>query len=208
MSLISMLSAAQGGQFFANAGIAAGISQAQARSAISAMAPAIATKLKAKASDNPDAFDALLDLLEEGGDLDDVEALTGAEGLSDGAEILKDLYGSDDGAALALHAADLSKPQLKSVAAISATSVLASLAASQPATLASDTGDTGGGGGGLLATIIAAITKGLVQGAARQLAPKRRRRRRYGYSYGYARPRRRRTRRPPLDQIFDAILKR
>jgi hypothetical protein len=202
MSIIDLLSAAQGGQYFASAGQVAGVSEIEARTAISAMAPAIAEKLKDKAAKDPDAFDQLLDLLEEGGDssdLDDAEAMTGAEALSDGGAILDDLYGSQAKAHVALGAQGV--PQEK-LAAISATSVLAGLAASNASTLAST--DTGGSGG-ILRMIIAALVKGLMQGASRQLAPKRRRR--TGYSYG-RRPvrRRRRTRRPGLDDLFRNIL--
>jgi hypothetical protein len=214
MSIIDILSRAQNGAYFDNAGKASGLSGVDARAAMSAIALAIAQKLHDKAASDPDAFDQLLDLLEEGGDssdLDDADAMMGAEARKDGAAILNDLYGSESAAqaALAKLAPQASGDSLKTVSTLSATSVLAALAASNASTLASDTAQapaaSGGSGGGLLSVIIAALMKGLMQGASRQLAPKRRRRR-YGYYYGQRPRRRRRTRRPGLDTIFKEIL--
>lgn len=211
MAIVDILAAAQGGRFFANAGKTAGVSEAEAKAAISDLAPAIAAKLKDKAANDPDAFDQLLDLLEEGGDstdLDNVDAMTGSEALSDGGAILEDLYGSRSAAASVLSkiAPSVDGKSLDTLGAISATSVLASLAAANASTLASDASQAQSGGGGLLSIIIAALMKGLMQGARRQLAPKRRRRRSYGYYYGQKRPKRRRTRRPGLDDVFRDIL--
>ena len=94
------------------------------------------------------AFEALLDLLDEGGDLD---GLTDSESIEDGKTVLADLYGSP-GAALAEMkrlAPGLSDAQYENISAISATSVLAVLAKSYaaPATLASSTGEAPQGGG-------------------------------------------------------------
>ena len=212
MSIVDILSAAQGGGYFANAGRAAGISAADAEAAVSVLAPAIAAKLKDRAAADPDAFDQLLDLLEEGGDssdLDDVEAMTGAEAVKDGSAILDDLYGAKADAVLAKLMPGLSGDALAKIGAISATSVLATLAATNVSTLAEGTAtaaDTPASGGGLMSIIIAAVVKGLMQGVSRQLAPKRRRRR-TSYYYGTRRrTTRRRTRRPGLDDIFKSIL--
>jgi hypothetical protein len=215
MAILELLGLAQNGHFFATAGAAAGLSEGEAKSAISKLAPVIAEKLKDKAASDPEAFDQLLDLLEDGGDssdLDDVEAMTGAEALSDGKAILTDLYGSADAASKALGAlaTEASGAALDKIGAISATSVLAVLAASNAQTLAGTTqsaADQGAAGGGFFSKIIAALLSGLMQGATRQLAPKRRRRRSYGSYYGQRRPaRRRRARRPGLDDIFKAVL--
>jgi len=205
MAITDILAAAQGGQYFASAGRACGLEEAAARRAISRFAPAIAAKLKDKAAADPEAFDALLDLLEEGGDssdLDDAEAMTGAEAQSDGAAILDDLYGSKAAAVKALRVSGAAE---EVAVALSATGVLAALAASNAPTLASGAAKASeSGGGGLFSIIIAAILKGLMQGAARQLAPKRRRRR---YTYTTRRrTTRRRTRRPGLDDVFRDIL--
>jgi hypothetical protein len=212
MSIVDILAAAQGGGYFANAGRAAGLSAADAEAAIGVLAPAIAAKLKSKAAADPDAFDQLLDLLEEGGDssdLDDVESTTGPEAVEDGNAILADLYGEGAGATLAKLVPGVSGKSLTTISAIAATSVLASLASANATGLASDTSRVAenAGGGGLISIIIAAVMKGLMQGAARQLAPRRRRRRRYTSYYGTRRrPTRRRTRRPGLDDIFKDII--
>jgi hypothetical protein len=207
MAIVDLLAAAQGGQFFANAGRVTGLTARDAEMAVASLAPAIAAKLKDKAGSDPEAFDQLLDLLEEGGDssdLDDAEAMTGEESLADGKAILSDLYGSTADETLGKLAPHVKGPALEKISAISATSVLAALAASNASTLASPAAESSGGGGGIISVIIAALLKGLMQGASRQLAPRRRRRR---YSYGYRRPtRRRRTRRPGLDDVFKDIL--
>ena len=204
MAITDILSAAQGGQYFANVAQACGLSDAKAKAAVSKFAPAIAGKLKNKAASDPLAFDALLDILEEGGDssdLDDVEAMTGTEAQDDGAEILANLYGDQVAAEKEL---GVSGDSQSIAAALSATAVLAALAASNASTLTSDAAKASSGGGGLIAIIIAAILKGLMQGARRQLAPKRRRRR-YYYSTR-RRTTRRRSTRPGLDDVFREIL--
>jgi hypothetical protein len=211
MAITDLLSSAQNGGFFANAGKTVGLSESDARAAISALAPAIAEKLKDKAAADPEAFDQLLDLLEEGGDgLDDVDATTGAEALEDGAAILKDLYGSSSAAEAALGriAPDASGAALGKIGAISATSVLAALAATNKNTLSSDTGAAGAAGGGILSIIFAALLKGLMSGAMKSMGVRQRRtRRRYSYGYGTPRPRRRRRKtRPPLERIFREVL--
>jgi hypothetical protein len=211
MAILDILSAAQGGKYFVNAGQAAGLSESDARTAVAALAPAIAEKLKDKAAADPDAFDQLLDLLEEGGDssdLDDADAMTGGEALKDGGAVLDDLYGSREQAmtAMAKLAPHAKGKVLEAISAISATSVLASLAATNANTLAATDGNAGASGGGILSVIIAALMKGLMQGVRRQVAPRRRRRRNYGYYYGRRPPRRRRTRRPGLDDIFRSVL--
>jgi hypothetical protein len=101
MALIDMLAGAQGGAFFANVAAVAGLGAAETKSAFAAIAPAIAGQLRDKAEKDPEAFENLLDLLEEGGgnsDLDDREAMTGAEAVADGNAILTDVYGSRNAA--------------------------------------------------------------------------------------------------------------
>ncbi len=212
MSIVDILSSAQAGKFFANAGAASGLSETDAKRAILSLVPAIAEKLKAKAAADPGAFDQLLDMLEDGSDvsgLDDADSITGSEALKDGSAILDDIYGSRGSAIsamgkLAPHATGAS---LDKVSAISATSVLAALSATNANTLmASAAPAVGSSGGGILSVIIAAVLKGLIQGITRSLGIRQRRRRR-NYSYYYRkRPPRRRTRRPGLDDIFKSVL--
>lgn len=208
MAITDILAAAQGGHYFANAAAASGLSESAARTVIASYATTIARKLKDKAAADAEAFEALLDLLEEGGDssdLDDVEAMTGAEAREDGSAILAELYGSKAAAAKALGTQGDAE---ETAAALSATGVLAALAASNAQTLVSGTqqaADTGSGGGGIISIIIAALLKGLLQGAQRQLAPKRRRRR-YTYSTRRRTTTRRRKRSPGLDDVFRDLL--
>jgi hypothetical protein len=211
MAIIDILSAAQGGRFFSNVAAVTGLDAASAEAALGKFAPAIATKLKDKAASDPEAFENLLDLLEDGdgSDLNDADAITSSEAFSDGREILEDLYGSAGAAATAMGklVPTLDTAAVAKLSAISATSVLAALAASNAQTL------TGGGAaaaepasGGLLSVIVGALVEGLMKGAQRQLAPKRRRRRYTSY-YGTRRPRtRRRKRTVGLDDIFKDIL--
>ena len=87
-------------------------------------------------SDN-NAFEALLDLLDEG---DDLNGLTDGEAIADGKAVLDDLYGSRAAALSEMKklAPGLSDAQYENISAIAATSVLAVLAKSYaaPATLA------------------------------------------------------------------------
>jgi hypothetical protein len=210
MTLMDMLKAAQGGQFFANAGAAAGIDAARAQAALGAICPAIAEALRKRAEDEA-AFDQLLDVLEDGeGDafLDDPALLADSEVQKDGTAILTDIYGAkDDLATLRPLAKNLKEEELAKLAPIGAASVLAALGranASKLGIASAQPAQEGSSGGGLLGTIVSAVVEGLAKGAARSLTPRRRRR-----SYGYYRVRRRprrRTRRPSLNDIFGEIL--
>ena len=221
MGLIDILAGAQGGAFFANAGHIAGIEAEAARQALTGMAPAIAARLRKRAEDH-DAFEALLDLISDGdGDafLDDPALLADAEVVKDGNAVLADLYGSKAAAlkALRTEAKALDEPSLNKLAPVAASAVLAALVRSnrgaQYLTDTQQAADTGGGG--IFGSIVSAVIKGVMQSAARELAPKRRRRRSYT-GYAGARKRRRkltgkrqtRSRTPTLDQVFGEILGR
>jgi hypothetical protein len=210
MAIIDILSAAQGGQFFDSVASATGLDRATTASAVGAFAPAIAAKLKDKAAANPEAFETLLDLLEDGdgSDLNDAKAITSSEAVSDGREILEDLYGSTKAAATAMGklAPSLDTAAVAKLSAISATSVLAALAASNAQQLSSEP-QQAASSGGLVSVIVGALVEGLVKGAKSQLAPKRRRRRRYTSYYGQRRTRTRRRKRTfGIDDIFRDIL--
>lgn len=215
MSLISMLDGAQGGALYANVAKVTGLAAGEVRSAMGKLCEAIAEKLKSKAESDEDTYDSLLDLLEDndgGGGLEDPEALTDAEAVSDGNAVLEDIYGSRNAAIAAFRelVPSINESSLAKLSAISATAVLSAIAqgrsTAQPLAGAQQ---AAGSGGGLLAVIVGALVKGLVQGAQRSLAPRRRRRRSYGSYYTRRRTRRRsarRTRRTPLDDIFGDIL--
>jgi hypothetical protein len=209
MTLMSILATSDNGNYFTNVAQACGMSAGEAKSALERLWPAIAARLKAKMQSDNNAFEALLDLLDEGGDLD---GLTDSEAIADGKAVLDDLYGSTPAALAEMKklAPGLGDTQYENISAIAATSVLAVLAKSYatPATLASSTGDAPQGGG-ILATIIASLLKGLLQGARSQLAPRRRRRRSYTSYFGTKRKttrRKRRAKTPTLEDIFGQIL--
>lgn len=210
MTLMTTLAASENGNYFDGAARACTIGADEAKAVLERLCPAIAARLKAKALNDNNAFEALLDLLDEG---DDLNGLTNSEAIEDGKAVLEDLYGSPAAALAEMKrlAPGLSDTQYENISAISATSVLAVLAKSYaaPATLASSAGEAPQGGG-ILATIFAAIIKGLLQGARSQLAPRRRRRRSYSSYFGTRRRkttrRKRRATTPTLEDIFGQIL--
>ena len=148
MTLMSILATSDNGNYFSNVAQACGMSAGDAKSALERLCPAIAAKLKAKAASDNNAFEALLDLLDEG---DDLDGLTDAEAIADGKAVLDDLYGSTPAALAEMKrlAPGLSDAQYENISAIAATSVLAVLAKSYatPATLAGSTGEAPQGGG-------------------------------------------------------------
>ena len=209
MKLMTILAASGSGNYFEGVAQACNMSTATAKSVLERLCPAIAMQLQAKMQSDNNAFEALLDLLDEG---DDLNGLTDEEAIADGKAALHDLYGSPAVvlAEMKKLAPGLSVAQYENISAIAATSVLAVLAKSYatPATLASSTGEAPQSGG-ILATIVAAILKGLLQGARSQLAPRRRRRRSYSSYFGTKRKttrRKRRVKTPSLEEIFGQIL--
>ena len=220
MGLMDILRTAQDGRFFANAGHAAGIDPEMAEEALGRMGTAIASQLRKRAED-ADALENLLDLLEDGdGDafLDESNFMDDPELVADGEAVLADIYGSAAAARKALGIGPRDAA-MKKLAAIAASAVLAVLARQyakpQMQSLVSEQHAAGNGEaqGGLFSTIIEAVVKGAVQGATRQLAPKRRRRRTTSI-FGTTRKstaRKRTTRRKrggtfSLEQIFGEIL--
>ena len=91
MTLISILATSDNGNYFSNVAQTCSMSAGEAKSALERLCPAIAAQLKAKAASDNNAFEALLDLLDEG---DDLNGLTDAEAIADGKAVLDDLYGS------------------------------------------------------------------------------------------------------------------
>ncbi len=214
MSILDILETAEGGKFFVNAAAACGLDEATTRKISAKVAPAIAQRVKDKSAEDPEAFENLLDMLEEDGDVDlNAEgSLTDQDAQSDGAEILNDLYGSaaETNAVFKGLGGGIDKAALSTLTSINAAAVLAALAslnASQLSDGASQAADTSSGSGGFISMVIAAILKAFMQSAQRQLAPKRRRRRYTSY-YGQRRApvRRRRKRAVGLDDVFKGIL--
>jgi len=210
MTMMSLLSKTENGDYFGRVGLACNMSAATAEASLARLCPAIALRLKEKSANDNNAFEALLDLLDEG---DDLTGLTDAEAIADGQAVLADLYGSTPAALAEMKklAPGLSDAQCKNISAIAATSVLAVLAKSYtaPATLAGST-DEAPQGGGLMATIMAALIAGLLQALRSKFAPRRRRRRNYTSYFGTKRRktarRKRRAKAPTLEDIFGQIL--
>ena len=192
MSLMMMLEAAQGGQLFSHVARSLDLDEAETRKAMGKLCPAIAKKLKAKAAADEDLLESLLDLIEEGAGalpLEEPEALTDAEAVSDGNAILGDIYGSRNAAMVALRkvAVDVPERELTKLAPISATAVVAALAQTnqppqqtqmQPQTLAAAqpaaAAGSGGGLGGVVGTIIGAVIAGAVSSVVRELTSAKR----------------------------------
>ena len=210
MTMMSILSKTENGDYFGRVGRACNMDAATAEASLARLCPAIALRLKEKSANDNNAFEALLDLLDEG---DDLTGLTDAEAIADGKAVLADLYGSTPAALAEMKklAPGLSDAQSENISAIAATSVLAVLAKSYgaPAPLAGSTGEAPQGGG-LMATIMAAVIAGLLQAFRSKFAPKRRRRRSYTSYFGTRRRkttrRRRRAKTPTLEDIFGQIL--
>ena len=211
MTLMTMLNQAQGGGLYQAVAAHLRLDEAQTREAMAALCPAIAAQLHGKAAEDEGTYDTLLDLLDDnegGASLDDAADLTSADAIADGNAMLDEIYGTRNVAITAMRklAPGIGEVALPKLAAISATAVLTAIAQNQtPAPLAS--AQPAMGGGGLLGTIAEALVRGLVQGAARSLAPKRRRRRTTSY-WGQRTKKRttRRRKRTPLEEIFGSIL--
>ena len=165
MALLTILAAAQDGNYFANIAKACGISADETKSSLEKLCPAIATRLKSKAQSDHDAFERLLDLLEEGGnssDLDDPEAMTGPEAIADGTAVLEDIYGSRANALAEMKklASGLDDGTVKKISSIGATSVLAILAGTYAAPLPLTSAQPESNqSSGILGTIVSAVVR-------------------------------------------------
>ena len=189
MSLMSMLQAAQGGKLFAVIAESLDLDEPQTRKAMQKLCPAIAKQLKAKATEDDELFQSLLELVEDGAGaspLEEPDAVTGDEAVNDGNAILVDIYSSRNGAMVALRKAadDLPERELSKLAPISATVVVAALAqANKPMALAGALpAAQGSGESGILGTIIGAVFTGAVQGIVREMTSSKRWRSTTGYT--------------------------
>lgn len=192
MGVMGMLDRAQGGKLFEYVAASLDIDEAQTRKSMGKLCPAIAEALHEKAKTDDDLFESLMDLIEDGAEaspLDEPEALTDAEAVSDGNEILEDVYGSRNEALVALRKVSPSLPEreLQKLAPISATAVVAALAqANKPLAAAALPADQqpaqDSGMGGIIGTIVGAVIAGAVSGAVRELTSAKRWRGTTGYS--------------------------
>lgn len=192
MGVMTMLEQAQGGKLFDHVAASLDIDEAQTRTSMGKLCPAIADALHEKAKSDDDLFEHLMDLIEDGAEaspLDEPEALTDAEAVSDGNEILEDVYGSRNDALVALRkvAPGLPERELQKLAPISATVVVAALAqANKPMTAAALPADQqpaqDSGMGGIIGSIVGAVIAGAVSGAVREMTSAKRWRGTTGYS--------------------------
>lgn len=193
MSVMTMLGAAQGGALFSHVAESLDLDEAETRKAMGKLCPAIAAQLKVKAAADEDLFESLLDLIEDGAEtspLEEREALTDAEAISDGNAILEDIYGSRNEAMVALRTAakDVPERELSKLAPISATAVVAALAqANKPMALASQPpqaqpASSAIGGDGILGTIVGAVIAGAVTGLVKEITSPKRWRSTTGYT--------------------------
>ena len=226
MSLMSMLDQAQGGRLFTVVARSVDLDEAQTRKAMTKLCPAIAERLHARATQDEELFQSLLDLISDNGaasPLEDADALTGAEAVSDGNAILDDVFGSRSAAMAALRSADPSIPEreLAKLAPISATAVVAALEqANQPLALAATEPQRAAGaasGQGFFGALVAAIVAGIVSALTKKLTASTRRRRPSTYSRTRTQrrtttasrsrtPARRRTANASVEDIFKDIL--
>lgn len=185
MNVMTMLQAAQGGELFANVAQSLDLDEAETRKAMGLLCPAIAQQLKDAASQDDELMQSLLDLIDDGAGtmpLEETDAVTGEEAISDGNAILGDIYGTRNEALVALRTAadDLPERELAKLAPISATVVVAALAqANMPMAL---TGAQPVGDQGILGTIIGGVLNGVVQGVVRELKSSKRWRSATGYT--------------------------
>ena len=195
MSLMTLLEQAQGGNLYAAVARSLDLDEAQTRNAMRKLCPAIAERLQARAAADDELFQTLLDMIDNGAQaspLDDPDSLTNAEAVADGNAILDDVYGSRNDAMVALRQADETIPEreLRKLAPLSATAVVAALAQSnRPLGLsaAASPAAGSGSGGGFFAALVSAIIAGVVSALTKQLKGRSRRR-----TTGYARTRSRR----------------
>lgn len=226
MSLMNMLDEAQGRGLYAIVATSVDLDAEQTRKAMTRLCPAIAERLHARAAQDEEVFQSLLDLIADNGagnPLEDAEALTGAEAVSDGNAILDDVFGSRSAAMAALRSADPGLPEreLAKLAPISATAVMAALAqANKPLALAAEPLPAAGAasGQGFFGALVAAIVAGIVAALTRKLSAATRRRSRSRTTYSRTRtqrrtttnrsraPARRRTASASVEDVFKDIL--
>jgi hypothetical protein len=219
MSLMTLLDQAQGGKLYATVARSLDLDEAQTRSAMRKLCPAIAARLQAKAAADEDLFQSLLDLIEDGAGaspLEEPQGLAGSEAVADGNAILDDVYGSRNAAMVALRKADETIPEreLSKLAPISATIVVAALAqANRPLGLSQSAqpARASSAGEGFIGALVSAIIAGIVAALTKRLSP-RSRRRTTSYSRTRARRKtsrtttRRRTKTASVEDVFRDIL--
>jgi len=216
MEILDIIAAGQGGGLITRLGAAAGVDAATARAALDRLAPDIAQRIAARARD-PQEFEHLLDVLEEGeadAYLDSPRALLSRAATRDGEDILAHLYGSLDaarreatiiGAPAGMKAAVFERFMTFAAALVLAAMTRRNKMLAMPAAASQSVASQGG----IVAMLIDAVVKGLVDGFKRAMLPRRRRASTtYGRKKKRSGPKRStRTRTPSLQDILGDIVK-
>ena len=226
MRVIEALEKAQGGQLFRKLGELAGISPSDAKRALEAMCPPIATRLQARAA-QPAEFERLLNLLED----NESDLLTEGDPASeeveeDGLAVLADLYGSSDAARteaeMAGRALRIDEPAMQRLQPIAAQLVLALLSArfrrenasaegpAEPAPADATEEASAGRERSIWGIFVAAAGAAVTRAVMNRLMPRRRRRSRYTYDdyrRRTTRRRRRSARQPSLEDLFRDLMR-
>ncbi len=184
---MDVLDACQSGQLVAAVGIASDLEEAQCRQALERLTRDIARRVSERVSEQDD-IDDLLDVLDEEEEyeyLDNPKAMLGRDGIADGEEILKLLYGSLDEAGQV--AAQIGAPRgvddevfarLMTVAASLTLAAMARRNKQFQMSLADHDAAENGSKGGFVAMLVSALVAGLMQALRQAVRPSRRRRKR------------------------------
>lgn len=184
--IMDVLQQSQDGKLVATLGKASMLDEARGRAALDRLTPDIARRIADLAS-NDEAYEDLLEILDEEEQveyLDSAAAMLSRNSINDGEDILKQLYGSLDGAratALEIGAPNGVDDEIfVRIMTLAASLTLAAMARrSQQFQLgvvdnkAAETKDDG-----IVAMLISALVAGLLQGLKQAVRPRRRRRRR------------------------------
>ena len=216
MEILDIIESAQGGSLIVHLAAAAGVDAPTAEAAMRALAPELARAIANKASD-PDEYEHLIDSLNssEADDyLDNPRAFLSRAATRDGEEILTYLYGSLDVARARANAIGapngMKETTFTRFMTFAAVLVVAAMTRrnktfAMQATPAASSPPLNG----VMAMLVDAVVKGVVDGLKRAMLPRRRR-----ITVGYGRKKRRkrtrrktRTRTPSLNDILGNLLK-
>lgn len=212
MTLMTVISQAQGGGLYASVAKALGLAANDTQQAMALLCPAIAAAMQTKANSDAAFADDLADLIADradGGVIDDATAFTDGQSLIDGAALLTALYGSSDAALKVLPATPaIPAAKLPQLAALSAVAVVGAMAKAQEVAsqaVGSNLAAASTSGGDLVSIIVSSLIRGAVQALLNKYLP---RRRRYTDYFGRKRTTQRSATSPGLNDIFGAILGR
>jgi len=190
-NILQTIKTANDGKLVSGLSQACGITQSQAEQALETLVPTIAQKILAKADNDPQDYQDLMDVVD---DEEQVNYLNKPDwsfsiaAIEDGQDILKHLYGSVSEAITADLRLEHDEATTARLANFAATYCVAAMASRNQALFLSDAPENDEPSG-FWGMIIAALLKGLMQSLTRR-RPRRRYRRR---TYGRKRKRKRRS---------------